>query len=116
MPFVCVERIAVVLLFLLWYCSSFYFLATSQLMSATGVVVQLMFNKADEVGLVFFGVADTKNDLNKELGGYENVVVSRPIAIVDEDLSKCLEDVPEGTVASDCILIIPKQFVAKLVL
>jgi hypothetical protein len=26
-------------------------------MSATGVVVQLMFNKADEVGLVFFGVA-----------------------------------------------------------
>ncbi len=59
---------------------------------------------------------DTKNDLNKELGGYENVVVSRPIAIVDEDLSKCLEDVPEGTVASDCILTIPKQFVAKLVL
>jgi hypothetical protein len=58
MLFVGVERSAVVLLFLLWYyCSSFYFLATSQLMSATGVVVQLMFNKADEVGLVVFGVA-----------------------------------------------------------
>jgi len=57
MLFVRVERSAVVLLFLLWYCSSFYFLATSQLMSASGVVVQLIFNKADEVGLVVFGVA-----------------------------------------------------------
>ncbi len=57
MLFVRVERSAVVLLFLLWYCSSFYFLATSQLMSASGVVVQLIFNKADEVGLVVFGVS-----------------------------------------------------------
>jgi hypothetical protein len=57
MVFVRVERSALILLFLLWYCSSSYFLATSQLMSATGVVVQLMFNKADEVALVVFGVA-----------------------------------------------------------
>jgi len=47
---------------------------------------------------------DTDNDLNKELEGYENIVVAEPIAVVSQDLADRLENVPRGFGASDCIL------------
>lgn len=47
---------------------------------------------------------DTDNELNKELSGYQNIVVARPIAVVAEDLASCVENIPPGWGASDCIL------------
>ncbi|KAG6403266.1 hypothetical protein SASPL_135483 [Salvia splendens] len=38
---------------------------------------KLIYGKYDEVGVVAFGTADTKNDLTAEVGGYENVTVLR---------------------------------------
>ncbi|KAL3616562.1 ATP-dependent DNA helicase II subunit 2 [Castilleja foliolosa] len=62
---------------------------------------KLIYNKADEVGVVAFGTADTKNDLTVEVGGYENVKVLRDIKVVDGDLVEALHHLPLGTVNGD---------------
>ncbi|GFP82266.1 ATP-dependent DNA helicase 2 subunit ku80 [Phtheirospermum japonicum] len=62
---------------------------------------KLIYNKADEVGVVAFGTADTKNDLTVEVGGYENVKVLRDIKVVDGDLVEALHHLPIGTVNGD---------------
>lgn len=56
------------------------------------------------------GVAtDTDNDLNKELEGYENIVVAEPIAVISQDLANRLDNVPRGYGTSDCILFCLSQ-------
>ncbi|KAL3814909.1 hypothetical protein ACJIZ3_016177 [Penstemon smallii] len=62
---------------------------------------KLIYNKSDEVGLIVFGTADTKNDLTVEVGGYENVMVLRDIKVVDGDLVEALQQIPRGTVHGD---------------
>lgn len=47
---------------------------------------------------------ETDNDLNKELGGYGNIVVAEPIAVISQDLAGHLDNVPRGFGGSDCIL------------
>lgn len=47
---------------------------------------------------------ETDNELNTELGGYKNIVVAQPIAVVSEGLTSCLDSVPHGSGESDCIL------------
>ncbi|EYU31996.1 hypothetical protein MIMGU_mgv1a022226mg [Erythranthe guttata] len=64
---------------------------------------KLVYNKYDEVGVVVFGTAETKNDLTVEVGGYENVMVLRGIKVVDGDLVEALHQLPRGTVHGDCI-------------
>ncbi|CAA0842662.1 ATP-dependent DNA helicase 2 subunit KU80 [Striga hermonthica] len=62
---------------------------------------KLIFSKFDEVGVVAFGTADTKNDLTVEVGGYDNVKVLRDIKVVDGDLVEALHCLPRGTVHGD---------------
>ncbi|KAL7158547.1 hypothetical protein ABFS83_02G151100 [Erythranthe nasuta] len=64
---------------------------------------KLVYNKYDEVGVVVFGTAETKNDLTVEVGGYENVMVLQGIKVVDGDLVEALHQLPRGTVHGDCI-------------
>lgn len=59
------------------------------------------FSKSDEVGLVLFGAEEPDNDLQKEVGGYENVVVFRPIKVVDEDILEALSRLPRGMAPGD---------------
>ncbi|KAJ7950986.1 ATP-dependent DNA helicase 2 subunit KU80 [Quillaja saponaria] len=58
---------------------------------------KLMYNKYDEVGIVLFGTKETDNDLTKEVGGYQHVVVLRNIKVVDGDLVEVLQELPRGT-------------------
>lgn len=51
----------------------------------------------------FLEFSDTNNELTKEVGGYEHVVVLRHIKVVDGDLVEALQQLPRGTVAGDCI-------------
>ncbi|KAI3444684.1 hypothetical protein Pfo_001349 [Paulownia fortunei] len=62
---------------------------------------KLIYNKYDEVGVVVFGTADTKNDLTVEVGGYENVMVLRDVKVVDGDLVEALQQLPRGSVHGD---------------
>lgn len=62
---------------------------------------KLIYNKFDEVGIVLFGTAETNNELTKEVGGYENIVVLRGIKVVDGDLVDVLDQLPRGTVPGD---------------
>ncbi|PIN23795.1 DNA-binding subunit of a DNA-dependent protein kinase (Ku80 autoantigen) [Handroanthus impetiginosus] len=62
---------------------------------------KLIYAKYDEVGVVVFGTADTKNDLTVEVGGYENVMVLRDIKVVDGDLVEALQQLPRGSVHAD---------------
>ncbi|KAK6162483.1 hypothetical protein DH2020_002324 [Rehmannia glutinosa] len=62
---------------------------------------KLIYNKYDEVGVVAFGTADTKNDLTVEVGGYENVKVLRDIKVVDGNLVEALQQLPRGSVHGD---------------
>ena len=48
-------------------------------------------------------ISDTNNELTKEVGGYEHVVVLRHIKVVDGDIIEALQHLPQGTVAGDCI-------------
>ena len=48
-------------------------------------------------------LSDTNNELTKEVGGYEHVVVLRHIKVVDGDVVEALQQLPRGTVAGDCI-------------
>ncbi|KAF8380428.1 hypothetical protein HHK36_027914 [Tetracentron sinense] len=63
---------------------------------------KLIYNKSDEVGVVLFGTEDTDNELTKEVGGYEHVVVLQHIKVV-EDLIEGLQKLPRGTAPGDCI-------------
>ncbi|KAL8500243.1 hypothetical protein ACS0TY_020010 [Phlomoides rotata] len=62
---------------------------------------KLIYNKFDEVGVIVFGTADTKNALTVEVGGYENVKVLRDIKVVDGDLVEALHQLPRGSVRGD---------------
>ncbi|KAH9620873.1 hypothetical protein KSS87_022606 [Heliosperma pusillum] len=62
---------------------------------------KLMYNKYDEVGIVLFGTQETNNDLTREVGGYENVMVLRSIKVVDGDLVDVVEQLQRGTVPGD---------------
>ncbi|XP_074279962.1 ATP-dependent DNA helicase 2 subunit KU80 [Silene latifolia] len=62
---------------------------------------KLMYNKYDEVGIVLFGTQETNNDLTREVGGYENVMVLRSIKVVDGDLVDAVEQLQRGTVPGD---------------
>lgn len=54
--------------------------------------------------------SDTKNELTKEVGGYEHVVVLRNIGVVDVDLLEILQPLPRGTHSGDCIPYITGTF------
>ncbi|XP_010544652.1 PREDICTED: ATP-dependent DNA helicase 2 subunit KU80 [Tarenaya hassleriana] len=62
---------------------------------------KLIFNKYDEVGVIFFGTEETRNELARDIGGYEHVIVSRQIKAVDENLVEDIQQLPRGTVAAD---------------
>lgn len=62
---------------------------------------KLIYGKFDEVGVVAFGTADTKNDLTVEVGGYENVTILRDIKVVDGDLVDVLQQLSRGSVHGD---------------
>lgn len=62
---------------------------------------KVYFSRSDEVGLVLFGAEEPDNDLQKEVGGYESVVVFRPINVVDEDLLEALSKLPRGMAPGD---------------
>jgi len=57
---------------------------------------KVYFSKSDEERLVLFGTEEPDNDLQKEVGGYESVVVFRPTKVVDEDLLEALSKIPRG--------------------
>jgi len=52
---------------------------------------------------VLLGLSDTDNDLEKEVGGYEHVVVLRNVKVVDGDAVDILHNLPRGTHNGDCI-------------
>ncbi|KAJ4727118.1 ATP-dependent DNA helicase 2 subunit KU80 [Melia azedarach] len=62
---------------------------------------KLIYGNADEVGVVLFGTEDTKNDLTKEVGGYEHVMVFQDSKVVDEHLLNSLKHLPRGTFPGD---------------
>ncbi|XVF73400.1 hypothetical protein PTKIN_Ptkin12aG0198800 [Pterospermum kingtungense] len=62
---------------------------------------KLIYRKNDEVGVVVFGTKETKNELTKEVDGYENVVVLQDIKVVDGDTIDTLQKLPRGTVDGD---------------
>ncbi|KAL0913845.1 hypothetical protein M5K25_017336 [Dendrobium thyrsiflorum] len=57
---------------------------------------KLMYSKNDEVGIVLFGTEETKNDLQKEVGGYLHVVVLQDIKVVDDVTMDNLRELPRG--------------------
>ncbi|KAI5079496.1 hypothetical protein GOP47_0004975 [Adiantum capillus-veneris] len=69
--------------------------------ASTLVQRKMIFSKYDEVGLVIFGVSEASNELYEELGGYEHVSVLRHIQVVDDDILKILDDLPEGSELGD---------------
>lgn len=54
--------------------------------------------------MVPLAFSDTKNELTREVGGYEHVVVLRDTKVVDGDLVGTLQQLPRGTFNGDCIL------------
>lgn len=58
---------------------------------------KLMYAKNDEVGIVLFGTEESKNDLQKEVGGYLHVVVLHDIKVVDDVIMDTLRELPRGT-------------------
>uniref|UniRef100_A0A1D1Z9U1 ATP-dependent DNA helicase 2 subunit KU80 n=1 Tax=Anthurium amnicola TaxID=1678845 RepID=A0A1D1Z9U1_9ARAE len=62
---------------------------------------KLIYGRTDEVGIVLFGTEDTDNDLEKQVGGYEHIVVLHGIRIVDEKLVETFQKLPRGTVPGD---------------
>ncbi|KAJ7541908.1 hypothetical protein O6H91_10G081700 [Diphasiastrum complanatum] len=63
---------------------------------------KILLSKSDELGLVLFGANETDNELNREIGGYENIVAT-PIMFVDEHLATILSKFPEGFAAGDFV-------------
>lgn len=45
----------------------------------------------------------TNNELTKEVGGYEHVMVLQNFKVVDGELVEALQQLPRGTVTGDCI-------------
>uniref|UniRef100_A0A0D9W1K9 ATP-dependent DNA helicase 2 subunit KU80 n=1 Tax=Leersia perrieri TaxID=77586 RepID=A0A0D9W1K9_9ORYZ len=68
---------------------------------STLVHKKLVYNKSDEIGVVLFGTKETCNELAKELGGYNHVVVARDIKVVDEGTTNALQNLPRGTSPGD---------------
>ncbi|KAK7390110.1 hypothetical protein VNO78_25409 [Psophocarpus tetragonolobus] len=62
---------------------------------------KLIYSKHDEVGIVLFGTEDTNNELTKEVGGYQHVVVLRNSKVVDGDIVETLQQLPRGTTDGD---------------
>ncbi|KAL2553001.1 ATP-dependent DNA helicase 2 subunit KU80 [Forsythia ovata] len=62
---------------------------------------KLIYSKYDEVGVVLFGTEDTNNELTKEVGGYEHVMVLQDIKVVDGNLVEALQELPRGTIHGD---------------
>ncbi|GAB2274418.1 ATP-dependent DNA helicase II subunit 2 [Dionaea muscipula] len=62
---------------------------------------KLIYNKSDEVGVVLFGTEDTNNELTREIGGYEHIVVLQDIKVVNGNLVDLLKQIPRGTVSGD---------------
>jgi ATP-dependent DNA helicase 2 subunit 2 len=62
---------------------------------------RVFFSKNDDAGLVLFGSEEADNDLWREIGGYESVVVFRPIKAFDEDLLEALNRLPRGMAPGD---------------
>ncbi|KAI5345312.1 hypothetical protein L3X38_013189 [Prunus dulcis] len=58
---------------------------------------KLIYSKYDEVAVVLFGTEETENELTKEVGGYEHVVVLQNIKVVDGQLVETLQQLPRGT-------------------
>lgn len=54
--------------------------------------------------MVLFDLSETENELTKEVGGYEHVVVLQNIKVVDGQLVETLQQLPRGTRDGDCIL------------
>ncbi|PKA47661.1 ATP-dependent DNA helicase 2 subunit KU80 [Apostasia shenzhenica] len=61
------------------------------------VLKKLIYGKTDEVGIVLFGTEETKNDLQKEVGGYLHVLVLQDIKVVDSDVMDSLHELQRGT-------------------
>lgn len=68
--------------------------------------------KMDQVGMIFFGTDDTRNDL-AEGGRYENIVAARPIAMADISLLKM--PFPKGNENGDVLdaLIVALDMIVK---
>ncbi|KAJ8748966.1 hypothetical protein K2173_013404 [Erythroxylum novogranatense] len=62
---------------------------------------KLIYSKQDEVGIVVFGTKETENELTKEVGGYEHVVVLQNIKVADGSLVEALQRLPRGTASGD---------------
>ncbi|KAL6638579.1 hypothetical protein ACP70R_023690 [Stipagrostis hirtigluma subsp. patula] len=65
---------------------------------STLVHKKLVYNRSDEVGIIFFGTKETSNELAKELGGYKHITVAHDIKVVDEETTNALQNLPRGTV------------------
>ncbi|KAL3698242.1 hypothetical protein R1sor_012318 [Riccia sorocarpa] len=68
---------------------------------STLVQRKIIHRSHDEVGLVLFGANKTDNELALELGGYEDVVVARPIAVVSDELARAVDRFPQEHGTSD---------------
>ncbi|XP_026660873.2 ATP-dependent DNA helicase 2 subunit KU80 isoform X2 [Phoenix dactylifera] len=77
----------------------------SEVESVCSMLVQkkLIFGKSDEVGVVLLGTDDTCNELQKEVGGYEHIVVLRNISVVDGNAVDFLQNLPRGNFRGDFI-------------
>ncbi|CAN1188846.1 ATP-dependent DNA helicase 2 subunit KU80 [Linum perenne] len=62
---------------------------------------KLIYHRADEVGIVLFGTQDTDNELAKEVGGYEHIMVLQNMKVVDGDLVRGVHQLPRGAVHGD---------------
>ncbi|KAK9143693.1 hypothetical protein Syun_013093 [Stephania yunnanensis] len=71
--------------------------------SSIGVQINLIYNKNDEVGVVLFGTEGTDNELTREVGGYEHVLVLCESKVVDGDILDAVQRLPRGTVPGDFI-------------
>ncbi|KAL2644979.1 hypothetical protein R1flu_012566 [Riccia fluitans] len=68
---------------------------------STLVQRKIIHRQHDEVGLVFFGANETDNELTLEVGGYEHVVVARPISVVSDELARAVDRFPKEHGISD---------------
>ncbi|XP_078442889.1 ku80 family protein [Wolffia australiana] len=62
---------------------------------------KLIYGWSDDVGVVLFGTDETNNDLEKEVGGYEYIMVLCGISIVNKNLSGILQNLPRGNAPGD---------------
>ncbi|KAG6547300.1 hypothetical protein Mapa_011237 [Marchantia paleacea] len=78
---------------------------------------KIVHSKHDEVGLVFFGANDTDNELCSELGGYENIVVSWPTAVVSEELARAVDQFSKEYGTSDFLdaIVVGMDLIVKKV-